>query len=57
MNKLDLKYNDIMKCFDYILTMCGLEKDFINNKLDKGEILQSELDSALEELIETIEEE
>ena len=56
MEILDTKYTDIIKCLGYILTMCGLEKDFINKKLDSGDLLQSELDSALMELIETIKE-
>ena len=56
MEILDKKYNDIMQCLDYILTMCGLEKGFINKKLDNGELLQSELDSALMELMEIISE-
>lgn len=51
---LDMKYYKIMKELNYILVMCGLENNFIENSLDKQEILQSELDSALMELIETI---
>ena len=51
---LDIMYSDIMKGVEYILTMCGLDKNFIDNKLDNWELLQSELDNALMELIEII---
>ena len=51
---LDNLYSDILKTLDYILIMCGLEKDFINKQLDNDILLQSELDSGLMELIETI---
>lgn len=51
---LDMKYYAIMKELNYILTMFGLEENFLDKKLDNGEVLQHELDSALMELIETI---
>jgi len=51
---LDNMYSAIMYELDYLLTMSGLEKGYLEKKLDNNEILQSELDSALMELIEII---
>lgn len=51
---LDMKYYAIMKELNYILTMFGLEENFLDKKLDNGEVLQHELDSELMALIEII---
>lgn len=51
---LDNMYSQIMYELDYLLTMSGLEKGYLEQKLNNGEMLQSELDSALMELIEII---
>lgn len=51
---LDIMYGAIMHELGYILSMFGLEENFLDKKLDNGEVLQHELDSALMELIEII---
>ena len=54
MEELDLKYNSIMHQLKYLMQLIGLEREYINNKLDNSELSQSDLDSFLIDLIETI---
>lgn len=51
---LDTYYSDIIKYLNEIMELCGLDKNFINKKLDNCEITQVDLDYLLMGLIETI---
>lgn len=51
---LNEKYIDIIKCINNILTIAGIDKDYLENQLNNGKLLQTELDYSLLELIDTI---
>lgn len=51
---LDTYYSDIMKYLNEIMELCGLDKNFIDKKLDNNEISQIDLDYLLMGFIETI---
>ena len=51
---LDNKYYYIMKRIETILELAGLDKNIIEDKLNSGKILQTELDYILLELIDDI---
>lgn len=53
---LDKRYDKIMKNLRYILKLCGINENYIDERLDNNELSQVDLDSALMELIETIRE-
>lgn len=53
-NDLDVNYGNIMVYLDRIMELCGLDKNFIDKKLDNCEITQVDLDYLLMGLIETI---
>lgn len=53
-NDLDCLYGEIMIKLENIMVLCGLEKDFIDKKLNNMELLQTELDCALMDLIGVI---
>lgn len=53
-NDLDNLYGNIILKLEDILDLLGLDKNIIDNKLNNSEILQTELDNKLMELIEII---
>ena len=53
-NDLDNLYSNIIFKLEDILDLLGLDKNIIDNKLNNSEILQTELDNKLMELIEII---
>ena len=53
-NDLDNLYGNIIIKLEDILDLLGLDKNIINYKLNNSEILQTELDNKLLELIEII---
>lgn len=53
-NDLDINYGNIMVYLGRIMELCGLDKNFIDKKLDNNEISQIDLDYLLMELIATI---
>lgn len=53
-NDLDINYGNIMVYLRRIMELCGLDKNFIDKKLDNSEISQIDLDYLLMELIGTI---
>lgn len=53
-NDLDVNYGNIMVYLGRIMELCGLDKKFIDKKLDNNEISQIDLDYLLMELIATI---
>lgn len=53
-NDLDINYGNIMVYLGRIMELCGLDKKFIDKKLDNNEISQIDLDYLLMELIATI---
>lgn len=53
-NDLDINYGNIMVYLRRIMELCGLDKNFIDKKLDNVEISQIDLDYLLMELIGTI---
>ena len=53
-NDLDNLYGNIIIKLEDILDLLGLDKNIIDNKLNNSEILQTELDNKLLELIEII---
>lgn len=53
-NDLDNLYGNIIIKLEDILDLLGLDKNIIDYKLDNGDILQTELDYKILELIEII---
>ena len=53
-NDLDNLYDNIIIKLEDILDLLGLDKNIIDYKLNNSEILQTELDNKLLELIEII---
>ena len=53
-NDLDSLYGNIIIKLEDILDLLGLDKNIIDYKLNNSEILQTELDNKLLELIEII---
>ena len=53
-NDLDNLYGNIIIKLEDILDLLGLDKNIINYKLNNSEILQTELDNKLLELIKII---
>ena len=53
-NDLDKVYGNIIIKLEDILDLLGLDKNIIDYKLNNSEILQTELDNKLLELIEII---